>query len=268
MKLKKIVSSLAAFGVAAALAGPAQAGYAVLDGWELDAGGTVTKNIGRLNLVSGSSSVVQQIDGSGNVFAGALFSETGLIYSISYTKENVIGAGDIGAPIGLPDTLTIAFSDILGHVTGPSGAGFSYVFDSGTFTMSGTGGLYATGSVVGIGGNFLGTKIIGGNNGDSTVLGKVLSMARGFDLKDSLGNSLATDLLAGNVLFEAVTNNNITGAGAVGACSFAPGTACATFNIADAGDGYLVRAVPEPEMLSLVGLAMLGLGISKRRRAA
>jgi hypothetical protein len=271
MKLSKIVPRLTAVVLAVGASLSAHAGYVVLDGWELVTPTSDTKQIGRLNLVSGSATVVQEVNGTGSAFVGAKFSESGLIYSISYTKENVVGTGDIGAPTGLPDSLSISFSNVAGSVVAVNaGGGFKYVFTSGSFTIAGTGGTYANGSIVGIGGNASSTNVIGGINGDSTLLASVLSSAAGFDLKDSLGVSLLPAMATGNVLFEAVTNNLNSNLIGTGACTFATavaGDGCATLNIASAGDAYLVKSVPEPGSLALAGLALFGLASLGRRGA-
>lgn len=270
MKVSKLFKGLTALAVVAAL--PAHAGYVVMDGVGLDTPTTSTTNIGRLNLVSGSATVEQELNGTGNVFVGAKFREDGAIYSISYTKENVVGAGDIGVPLALPDSLTLAFSNVTGVVTGLNASGFSYAFLTGSYTIAGIGGLYGQGSIVGIGGNGSSTSIIGGFNGDSTLLSTILSATPGFDIKDSGGNSLLPQMAAGSVLFETVTNNNLTNVVNTGqTCSFAPtgaGNLCSSFNVASAGDAYVVQAVPEPGALALVGLGLFGVAVARRNRKA
>ena len=177
MKLfKKSLATLAVIGVTAAYAVPAQAGYVVLDGWQLDTPSTSTSDIGRLNLVSGTATIEQEVNGTGNVFVGADFSEDGAIYTLSYTPENVVGGGDTGAPASFTQTISIIFSDVLGHVTGLTATGgFSYVFDSGLFTISSPDGGISNGSIVGIGGTAAATGNFAGTNGDSSLLGLVLS---------------------------------------------------------------------------------------------
>lgn len=268
MNIKHVVRAAAAAALVAASAS-ASAGYVVLDGWQLKTPSTNTTNIGRLNLISGSAVVEQEVNGLGQAFVGAKFTETGSIFSLTYTKENTIGGGDSGAPSMLGDFLTISFSNVAGKVVALNpGGGFKYQFTSGSFLMSGMGGAYAAGSIVGLGGNSASTAVIGGVNGDSTLLAYVAAFLNlNFDIKDSSGNSLAGDMAAGKVLFQAVTNNNITNVIGSGACSFDATKSCVKVNAASSGDAYLVRDIPEPASIALAGIALLGLGVARRRSA-
>ncbi len=267
MKMKSVAAAIASLGLVAAVSTPAHA-LEVLDGWELETTTGSTDNIGRLNLVSGTATVEQEVDGTGNVFVGAAFAESGTIYSISYTEENVVGAGDTGAPQLLHTMLTISFFDVVGEVTALNATGgFEYTFTSGTFNISAAGGGTATGSIIGIGGNAASTDIVGGINGDSTILATILSTTDIFNIYDSGGVLLNAGFASGAYLFEAVTNNNLTDLLGTGACTFDAQATCLTFSVASAGDAYIVQ-VPEPATLGLIGLGLLGMGFAARKRKA
>lgn len=268
MIMKSVASTIAAFGLIAAASSPAY-GYVVLDGWKLDTTSGSTSNIGRINLVSGTALVEQEVNGSGNVFVGAQFKEAGTIYSVTYTPENVAGAGDTGAPAVLHTMLTISFADVFGEVTAlNSSGGFEYNFTSGSFLISAGGGGTASGSIVGIGGNAASTNIIGGVNGDSTILASILSTTGLFNFYDSANNLLNPGFATGDFLFEAVTNNNLTGKVGAGICTFNAAAGCLSFSVASGGDAYIVQRVSEPATLGLLGLGLLGMGFAARKRKA
>ena len=272
MNLKKFVPTLLV-AAAAAVGGSAQAAFVVLDGWQLQTPVGLTTDIGRLNLVSGNASVEQEINGMGNAFVGARFRESGQIFSISYTEENTPGGGDSGPPGIIPGGLKIEFTNVGGQVTelfNGGADGFEYVFTSGNFSVSDFGDttVYATGNIIGIGGTTGATQVISGVNGDSTLLAQILNAIPAFDIRDSMGNSLLAEMAAGNVLFEAVTNNNVTNVTNPGAaCSFDAGANCRTFNVASAGDAYIVQLVSAPGTLALAGLGLIGVAAMQRRKA-
>lgn len=285
MKLKSLLG--AAITSACVLgAAPSHAAY-VYDGWQLDTNGaglaSLTKNIGHLNLSGGFADVKQELIGGAPV-AGARFTEMGAIYSISYTKENLPGANDFGVPLTLDNglTLQVAFTNLEGHVTSfNSGTGaIDYVFTGfgagGGMVLQGSmnGGTtwtnlaeFSTATGGGSLNNFYGAA---GTNGDSTLTSPFDSVnyTAGL-LKDSAGNALDPLVLASRLFIAVRTNNEISSpASAPYACDMDGdgnnNETCVNLLVTSNGSANLI---PEPAVLGLLGAGLLGMGLSRRRKA-
>ncbi len=275
MKPSKLFVSLAAAGLISAAALPVRA--AVLDAWQMQINGTTYANIGRLSLTAGSSTVIQQLDATNNVFVGASFTETGAVYSISYVPNSVVGPADSGMPASFntADALELSFSNVTGTVTSVSaGGGFDYVFTGGTYQITAPNAgaaVLATGSVAGGAGSFLDHNGFAGQNGSSVVdiAFDQIAGSPAFSLMDSSGNPLDISTL----LFEGQTNNQIgNGPGDVvfGSTRTECGGLyenCAVAKVNTNGDAYL-QVVPEPATVALMGIGLLGVGVAVRKRKA
>lgn len=266
MKLNKIVIGMAAAGMFAALAAPAQA--VVLDSWQATINGNTYTDIGRLSLTGGNAIIEQEVNGSGQVFGGARFIESGNIFSISYVLDNVVGPGDtvVGVPaVFAPnDRINITTAPASGVVTGSSsGGGFSFIFQSGSVLVEEavSGDDLAIGTLVGVGGTLNNTAGFAGANGQSVQDAIFTALLNGFVIRDSSGTPLDISTL----VFEAQTNNQVTAVSGPAACTFDATAICLTLNINSNGDGFLNR-IPEPATLALLGLGLFGMGATLRKR--
>lgn len=275
MKLKTTVLSVAV--TCAAMMSPSAFAYFQQDGWTLNDGTTETTDIGHLSLSGGVAYVNQQVDGSGNPFAGATFYEYGQIFNLSYVPENVQGFNDF--LIGIPpaySALKVEFIGLAGTVTAYDSTtgkiNYSFLPNVGSIVISSGDGLTTLATLTNIGpsggdlNDFFGEAQTAGQ---STLFLNFLTFLNGFDigLSDPYGLGIPTTYSTPEDLFLQVQTNNKIGAPAsdVAACGFDETLSCRTIMVTSDGSADLLR-IPEPGSLALMGLGLFGLGAIRRRK--
>lgn len=256
--------ALIASAVALAVSAPAHALVQVSNfDWTTPFG--TFNDIAYINMSAlGNATVKQEVNGSGNVFVGAKFSEFGAGFSATYVDKN-LNPGFFG------QTIWFDFIGLSGSVTALTNTGgFQYKFDPTGLIMVSYGPTKALAQawfnspVVGINGSTFGN--IGLNiQGTSEILSVAVPGAGTF--KDEANQPL--DWFQNNfgLFFDVVTTNTIRTAGASFDCDgTGPSTQqCRNLGVQSSGDITLYR-IPEPASLALVGLGLLGAGVARRRK--
>jgi hypothetical protein len=269
MRLKKLAAITVLMGSCALIGTSANAAPVIQDGWQIALpDGTVT-NIGHLVVSGGQSTITQQLDAAGNILVGSRFTNFGGLFSITYTPENCPGACDSGSPGILPNLLEYEFSGLSGIVTDIDASGaVSFAFDAGVGSASLLvgGSEFATfsprdpsgGSLA----NFFGEA---NTSGTSNLLFALTSSTPGL-FKGTGGSNIQ------NVHFAIDTTNQIFGTGASDpfACdTFGAGGFCSTLVVTQQGKIDMLAEpaqIPEPGILALLGLGVLGIGAVRRRK--
>lgn len=282
----KMSTKLALTGLLAIVSSTAGAtSIGIQNGWQLDttgagvAIGSLTTNIGHLNLSGGVGNVNQSFGADGILNVGDTFTEFGEIFSISVTKENCVGACDSGFPVNYTSPLIglqLVYTGLTGALTSVAADGsVTYAFNSGVgnIALRGTNNgttwtqladltpLSPSGGSLG---QFLGGFL---PNGTTDMLTRVNSSGYTSNLfRDSAGVSLNSYVnKTPGTLFAAIHTQNTLGQPAT--CNTDGSGKIINCNLVVNSDGSLNLSIPEPGSLALIGAGLMGLVGLRRRRS-